>query len=68
MNIELDTIKSHSKDLIKIVEETQKKAEQHLLTKQELLEFLRKVKGKSSLVIEGIDKFIDTGDFDPEPF
>ena len=68
MNTQLDTIKSHSKDLIKIVEETQFKADQHPLTKQEFLQFLRKVKGKSSLVIEEIDTLLDAGGFSSNLF
>ena len=68
MNIKLDTIKSHSKDLIKIVEETQFKADQHPLTKQAFLQFLRKVKEKNSLVIEEIDTLLDAGGFSSNLF
>ncbi|MBQ9737146.1 MAG: hypothetical protein IJV86_01920 [Clostridia bacterium] len=68
MSTQLDIIKSHSKELVKIVEDIENKAEQQSLTKQEFLEFLKKVKEKNSLVIEEIDTLIDTGGFNPRLF
>ncbi|MBQ9737271.1 MAG: hypothetical protein IJV86_02560 [Clostridia bacterium] len=64
MSIKLDAIKSQINDLVKIIEDIQDETGKEPLTKQEFLEFLRKVKEKNSLVIEEIDTLMDTGGFD----
>ena len=53
MNINL--VKSHIEDLIKIIESTQHQAEHQALTEQEFSQFLEKVKEKNSFIIEELD-------------
>ena len=55
MNINLELIKSHIEDLIKVIEDAQNKAKKHPLTKQEFLQFLEEVKEKNSFITEELD-------------
>ncbi len=52
MNINLDIIKSHTEELIKIIEEVENKLNQHALTQEEFLQFLDNVKEKNSFILE----------------
>ena len=52
MNIKL--LKSLHQEIIEIAEDAQNKLENHTLTTEDFLEFLRKVKEKNSLIGEEI--------------
>ena len=52
MNIKL--VKSLNEELIQIIENVQKKIENHTLTETEFLDFIEKVKGKNSQIAKEI--------------
>ena len=56
--MDINLLKSLSKELIEITEEMQKRVDSHSLTDEELLEFVKKVKEKNYLVLEEIDPYI----------
>ncbi len=52
MNIKL--VKSLNEELIEIIEEMQRRAENHSLTDEEFLESVRKIGKKNALILEEI--------------